>query len=42
MLKLLLQVKMYKSAGNDRIPAELIEAGGEMLRSEMNKLINSI
>jgi hypothetical protein len=34
--------KKYKSPGSDQIPAELIQAGGETLRSEIHKLINSI
>jgi hypothetical protein len=33
---------MYKSPGSDQIPAELIQAGGEILRSKIHKLINSI
>jgi hypothetical protein len=33
---------MYKSSGSDEIPAELIKAGGETLRSVIHKLINSI
>jgi hypothetical protein len=32
----------YKSSGNDQIPAELIQAEGETLQSEIHKLINSI
>jgi hypothetical protein len=32
----------YKSPGSDPILAELIQAGGETLRSEIHKLINSI
>jgi hypothetical protein len=28
--------------GNDQIPAELIQAGGELLHSEVHELINSI
>jgi hypothetical protein len=40
-LKLLLQNR-YKSPGSDQIPAELIQAGGEILRSKIHKLINSI
>jgi hypothetical protein len=35
-------LKRYKLPGNDEIPAELIQAGGETLRSEIHKLINSI
>jgi hypothetical protein len=33
---------MYKQLCSDLIPAELIHAGGEILRSEIYKLINSI
>jgi hypothetical protein len=36
------KLKRYKSASIDRIPAELIQAGGKTLRSEIHKLINSI
>jgi hypothetical protein len=32
----------YKSPGSDQIPAELIQAGGEILLSEIHKLINSV
>jgi sorting nexin-29 len=35
-------LKKYKSPGSDEIPAELIQAGGEMLLSVIHKLINSI
>jgi hypothetical protein len=35
-------LKNYKSPGSDQIPAELIEAGGEMLLSAIHKLVNSI
>jgi hypothetical protein len=35
-------LKRYKSAGSDQIPAELIHAGDEILRAEIHKLINSI
>jgi hypothetical protein len=35
-------LKIYKSPGRDRIPTELIEAGGEILRSKFHTLINSI
>jgi hypothetical protein len=35
-------LKKYKSTGSDQIPAELIQAGGEILQSEIYKLINSI
>jgi hypothetical protein len=34
--------KSYKLSGSEQIPAELIQAGGEILRSEIHKLINSI
>jgi hypothetical protein len=34
--------KRYKSPGSDQIPAELIQAGGEILWSEIHKLINYI
>jgi hypothetical protein len=33
---------MHKSPGSDQIPAELIQAGGEILRSKFHKQINSI
>jgi hypothetical protein len=39
---LLLQNRKGKSPGSDEIPAELIQAGGEILRSKIHKLINSI
>jgi hypothetical protein len=32
----------YKSPGSDEILAELIQAGGEILRSKIHKLIKSI
>jgi hypothetical protein len=35
-------LKRYKSPGDDHIMAELIQAGGKKLRSEIHKLINSI
>jgi uncharacterized protein YdcH (DUF465 family) len=35
-------LKRYKSPGNDQIPKELIQAGGETLWSAIHKLINSI
>jgi hypothetical protein len=35
-------LKKYKSPGSDQILAELIQAGGETLWSEIYKLINSI
>jgi hypothetical protein len=34
--------KKYKSPGSDQIPAELIQAGSEMLLSAIHKLINSV
>jgi hypothetical protein len=33
---------MCKSPGSDEIPEELLQAGGDILRSEIHKLINSI
>jgi hypothetical protein len=36
------RLKMYKSPGSDKILAEMIQAGGETLWSEIHKLINSI
>jgi hypothetical protein len=36
------KLKMYKSPGSDQIPAELIQAEGETLWSEIHKLINSL
>jgi hypothetical protein len=36
------KLKKHKSPGSDRILAELIQAGGETLYSEIHKLINSI
>jgi hypothetical protein len=36
------KLKRYKSPGIDQIPAELIQAGGDTLRSEIHKLINCI
>jgi hypothetical protein len=35
-------LKRYKSSGRDQVPAELIQAGGEILRSGILKLITSI
>jgi hypothetical protein len=35
-------LKKYKSPGSGQIPAELIQAGGEMLQSVIHKLINSV
>jgi hypothetical protein len=37
-----LEVKKYKLSGSDEIPAELIQAGGELLLSAIQKLINSV
>jgi hypothetical protein len=36
------KLRRYKSPGSDEIPAELIQAGGEILRSETHELIDSI
>jgi hypothetical protein len=36
------KLKKYKSPGSDQIPAELIQAGGEILLSQIHKLINSV
>jgi hypothetical protein len=36
------KLKTYKSRSSDGIPAELIQAGGEILRSKIHKLIYSI
>jgi hypothetical protein len=36
------KLEKYKSPGIDQILAELIQAGGETLHSEIQKLINSI
>jgi hypothetical protein len=33
------KLKRYKSLGRDQIPAELIQAGGDILRSKIHKLI---
>jgi hypothetical protein len=35
-------LKRYKSPGSDQIPAEHIQAGGEILRSKIYMLINYI
>jgi hypothetical protein len=35
-------LKKYQSLGSDEIPAELIQAGGEILLSSIQKLVNSI
>jgi hypothetical protein len=36
------KMKKCKSPGSDQVPAELIQAGGETLQSEIHKLINCI
>jgi hypothetical protein len=36
------KMKRYKSPGSDQIPAELIQAGGETLHSDIHKLIKLI
>jgi hypothetical protein len=36
------KLKKYKSPGSDQIPAELIQAGNEMLLAAIHNLINSI
>jgi hypothetical protein len=36
------KLKKYKSPGSDEIPAEVIEAGSEVLLSAIHKLINSV
>jgi hypothetical protein len=36
------KLKKYKSPGNNQIPAELIQVGGEILLSEIHKLIKSV
>jgi hypothetical protein len=36
------KLKCYESPGSVQIPAELIQAGGEILRSKIHKLINSV
>jgi hypothetical protein len=35
-------LEKYKSPGRDQIPAELIQAGGEILLSAIPNLINSV
>jgi hypothetical protein len=35
-------LKRYKSPSSDEIPAELIQAGGEILLYATHKLINSV
>jgi len=34
-------MRRYKSPGTNHIPAELLQAGGNTLRSEIHKFINS-
>jgi hypothetical protein len=36
------KLKRYKSPSSEQIPAELIQAGGEILCSKIHTLINSI
>jgi hypothetical protein len=36
------KLKRHKLQGSDQISAELIQAGGETLQSEIHRLINSI
>jgi hypothetical protein len=36
------KLKRCKSTGIDQIPAEFMQVGGRMVRSEIHKLINSI
>jgi hypothetical protein len=36
------KLKKHKSPGSDQIPAQLIQAGGEILLSAIHKLINSV
>jgi hypothetical protein len=36
------KLEKYKSPGSDEIPAEVIQAGGEILLSAIHKLINSV
>jgi hypothetical protein len=36
------KLKSYKSPGTDQVQAELIRTGGEILRSEIHRLILSI
>jgi hypothetical protein len=36
------KLEKYKSPGNNQIPAEPIQAGGELLLSMNHKLINSV
>jgi hypothetical protein len=41
-IPLIAKLKRYRSPDSDEIPAELIQAGGEILRSKIHKLINYI
>jgi hypothetical protein len=36
------KVKRYRSTGTDEILAEVIQAGGNILRSDIHKLSNSV
>ena len=36
------ELKTYKSLDTDKIPAELFQAGGRTIRSEIQELINSV
>jgi hypothetical protein len=38
----IVKLKIYKPPGSYQIPTELIQAGGEILRSEIHKLIISV
>jgi hypothetical protein len=38
----IVKLKRFKSPGSDQIPVELIQAGGEILRSKIHKLNKSI
>jgi hypothetical protein len=38
----IVKLEKYKSPGNDQILAELIQAGGETLQSEIHKFIHSV
>jgi hypothetical protein len=38
----IVKLKKYKSAGSVQIPAELIQAGGEIFLSAIHKLMNSV
>jgi hypothetical protein len=37
-----IEAKIYKSPGTDEISAELVQVGGNILRSESHIIINSI